>query len=110
LDSLFGAGASTDAPEGQQPGDRPSTGSTPTPSASTTPTPSSTPTPTATAAPGQAAAVAAINRALTDLQTAQQKGDFAAIGQAQADLAAAVKQWQAAQPKTTPTPSPTKTK
>ena len=37
-----------------------------------------------------------INGALTRLRTAQQNGDFAGIGQAQADLAAAVQRYQAA--------------
>ena len=111
LDSLFGTGASTDAPAGQQPGDRPTT-PTPTPSTSTSPTPSTStsPTPTVTAAPNTQAAVTAISKALAELKAAQQKGDFAAIGQAQADLAAAVTQFEAAQAKagTSPTPSPTK--
>ena len=111
LNSLFGAGASTDAPAGQQPGDRPSTPTTtPTPSTSASPTPSAStsPAPAATVAPGTQAAVAAISKALTELKAAQQKGDFAGVGRAQADLDAATKQFAASLPKTSPTPSPTK--
>jgi uncharacterized membrane protein (UPF0182 family) len=62
--------------------------------------------------PGLTAAVQAIKAALDDLRTAQQNGDFAAIGKAQADLATAVKQFEqaraeaaTAKPVTSPSPS-----
>ena len=68
--------------------------------------PTTTPAPTTTPPAGQAAAtggtpqvgsaVTAMNSALARLRTAQQSGDFAGIGQAQADLAAAIAQYQAA--------------
>ncbi|NUT34752.1 MAG: UPF0182 family protein [Hamadaea sp.] len=49
-----------------------------------------------TSDPKVAAAVAKIQKALTDLKAAQQKGDFAAQGQALADLEAAIKEFTAA--------------
>jgi uncharacterized membrane protein (UPF0182 family) len=52
------------------------------------------------------AAVADINDALTRLADAQRTGDFAAVGQAQADLQAAVEAYQAANGQTVPA-SPT---
>jgi uncharacterized membrane protein (UPF0182 family) len=59
--------------------------------------------------PATAAAVQAIKVALEELRVAQQKGDFAGIGKAQADLAAAVKQFEAAQAKAAAAPKPTAT-
>ncbi|WP_117213194.1 UPF0182 family protein [Allorhizocola rhizosphaerae] len=58
-----------------------------------------------------AAAAAKVNKAIEDLRAAQQKGDFAAIGKAMADLDAAIKEFQAAQaaatnPAASPSPSP----
>ncbi|MDQ1676138.1 MAG: uncharacterized protein QOC93_1282 [Actinomycetota bacterium] len=62
--------------------------------------------------PDVATAVRAIKSALDALRTAQQKGDFAGIGKAQEDLAAAVKQFDqartkaaAVKPRTSATPS-----
>jgi len=63
------------------------------------------PTPATPAVPGQAAgagspqvtqSVNAMNSALAQLRTAQHNGDFAGIGQAQADLAAAIGQYRTA--------------
>jgi len=63
------------------------------------------PTPATPAAPGQAAgagspqvtqSVNAMNSALAQLRTAQHNGDFAGIGQAQANLAAAIGQYRTA--------------
>ncbi|HEV2087573.1 MAG TPA: UPF0182 family protein, partial [Cryptosporangiaceae bacterium] len=90
LDKLFGSGSTT-------------------PPATTPPaTPTPSPSPTATAAPtgDMAAAVAAIKKAIDALRVAQQRGDFAAIGQAQADLDRAIKQFEAAQKKASPSPAP----
>jgi len=95
LDVLFGTGTTT-----------PTTPTTPTkPGATPPPTTGSRPPPQDSSV---AAAVAAIQKALDALKTAQQKGDFAGIGQAQSDLDKAVKQFEAAQKnaKTAPTASP----
>jgi uncharacterized membrane protein (UPF0182 family) len=89
LNALFGKGTS-------QPTAPPTRGGTGSPATST----------------DLAAAVRAINTALGELSTAQQKGDFAGIGKAQADLAAAVKQFQDAQAKAaaaTPKPAASQT-
>jgi uncharacterized membrane protein (UPF0182 family) len=92
LDVLFGTGTTT-------------------PTTPTTPTkPGATPPPTTGSRPpaqdtSVAAAVAAIQKALEALKTAQQKGDFAGIGQAQSDLDKAVKQFEAAQKNAKPAPT-----
>jgi uncharacterized membrane protein (UPF0182 family) len=100
LDQVFGSGAGDAAADS-------GTGGTPSP---TPPTPPSTPpssSPTPTTAPPDAGggttdtsardqAVVAINAALTALSNAQRTGDFAAIGQAQADLQKAVQDYEAA--------------
>ena len=74
-------------------------GSTPSPSPSTSPsTPSTSPSGgTGNAQQELAAALADANKALQDSQTALQKGDFAAYGQAQAQLKAAIARALAAQ-------------
>ncbi len=94
LDQLFGAGAGNGV-------------TAPGSSASGSPTPSPSPNGSASPAPGGggpvsgtgsvAAAVAAINTALSQLATAQKTGNFVGIGQAQADLAAAIQRFQQAQ-------------
>ena len=90
LDQVFGPGAGEGAAD--------SDGSDPPPEDSGTPTdPTTTPTPTdpGTSPPADcddaalAQAAAAINAALDALATAQQSGDFAGIGTAQSELAAA---------------------
>ncbi|MFI5956570.1 UPF0182 family protein [Cryptosporangium sp. NPDC051539] len=116
LDNLFGAGASEDAPEGQQPGDRPSTtpsggttpspGATPTPSTSGTPRPSTSPTPVSPPSGTSVdSAAAAVDRASADLKAAQRSGDLAAIGKASQDLQNAVNAWQAARARASTSPS-----
>jgi uncharacterized membrane protein (UPF0182 family) len=97
LDQVFGQGAGDAAADsGATPSPAPTTPTT-APEGSATPT---TPPPDAgggttdTAARDQA--VTAINAALTALADAQRSGNFAAIGQAQADLQAAVTAYQAA--------------
>ncbi|SHN32782.1 UPF0182 family protein [Cryptosporangium aurantiacum] len=118
LDNLFGAGASQDAPEGQQPGDRPSTPSTtptPTPSGTATPTPAPSgtpsvgPTPSVPAQAGSVqAAESAMLKASDNLAAAKKSGDLAAIGKASEELADAVDAWRAAKARasTSPTPRP----
>jgi uncharacterized membrane protein (UPF0182 family) len=89
LDEVFGAGAGADAPVA--PGadaTTPTTGDTGT----TSPPVATTPT-----SPDQTAAAAAIQKAISDLKTAQQNGDFAAQGTALQALDTAVKQFQDAQ-------------
>jgi uncharacterized membrane protein (UPF0182 family) len=97
LDQVFGPGA------GDAAADRGNGGTaTPAPAAPTTAPPGGSAAPpsppagggTDTAARDQA--VAAINAALTALADAQRNGDFAAIGQAQADLQRAIQAYQAA--------------
>ncbi len=90
LNELFGPGASTGVDEPP--------GTTPGPSASPSPGQQGT-------AAEQAAAIAAIDKALDDLAAAQRSGDFAGIGKAQADLAAAVARYQRARG-VSPGPSP----
>jgi uncharacterized membrane protein (UPF0182 family) len=112
LDQVFGAGAGGGATDD---GTTPTTPTDPT----TTPAPSTTPAPGTSPSAGcdqasVAAAAADINTALADLAAAQQSGDFAGIGAAQADLAAATTAYQAAYEacggdsggtETTPTPT-----
>jgi hypothetical protein len=95
LDQVFGAGAGESA-----------TGGSPTPSTgngTTTPTTPAAPTtspPTgggAASNPAMEKAVTDINSALGALSTAQRNGDFAAQGQALSDLQKAVTEYQAAQ-------------
>jgi hypothetical protein len=100
LNQVFGAGAGDAAADSR-------TGGTPSP-APVTPTPSTAPPSSAApttappdggGAPDTSArdqAVSAINAALARLSDAQKAGDFAAIGQAQADLQKAVQAYQAA--------------
>jgi uncharacterized membrane protein (UPF0182 family) len=93
LDQAFGSGAGAAASGGG--------GTTTSPSPSSTAAPSSPATPT-TAPPGQpnpalTAAVDQLNAALDALATAQRNGDFAGIGQAESQLAAAVSAYRAAQ-------------
>jgi hypothetical protein len=100
LDALFGTGTSTPPPSTPNPPSTPSPGTTPSPGATSPPAEN----------PSVDAAVRAIQSALEALRTAQQKGDFAGIGQAQADLDKAIKQFEAAQRATAPaaaTPAPT---
>jgi uncharacterized membrane protein (UPF0182 family) len=98
LDQLFGTGSTTPdtskPPETKPPGAQPPGTSPPAQD------------------PSLVQAVEAIQSALEALRIAQQKGDFAAIGKAHADLDAAIKQFEAAQKKAptqqgSPTPTPT---
>ncbi len=98
LDQLFGPGAGSGVtpPVGQP---------TPTP----TPGPSGSPSPVVGGSAELAAAVNDIKVALDDLATAQKNGDFAGIGQAQAELARAIARFQAAQKAgAAPSPSPSR--
>ena len=95
LDALFGAGSTESS------SNSPPTGSQPTPSPSTSQPPSSS-------AGETAAAVAAIQKAITQLREAQKSGDFAAIGQAQENLARAIQRFEDAQKNASPTPSASK--
>ncbi|WP_235564456.1 UPF0182 family protein [Modestobacter sp. Leaf380] len=103
LDQVFGAGAGDVATDSDDPGTESDTGTEGT-AAPTTAAPSTGAAPTTEAPAGGGAdagttesAVAAINAALEALASAQQTGNFAAIGQAQQDLADAVTAYQAAQ-------------
>ncbi|MFC5288869.1 UPF0182 family protein [Actinokineospora guangxiensis] len=107
LEEAIGAGTGGPAtpPEGEDP--PPTT----TPPGTTPPT---TPPPAGDAAAELDAAVKALDGALAKLKTAQQSGDFAAQGQALAELEAAADRYNAAKAKqeeggqpTTPSPSPT---
>jgi len=97
LDQVFGQGVGEVAADG---------GTTPTP-APTAPSDGATPSPSAgpvdEAARDQA--VTALNDAITELGEATRAGDFARIGQAQADLQAAVQAYQAANGQTAAAPS-----
>ncbi len=99
LDQVFGAGAGDVATDSGG-GSTPAAPTTAAPSPSAAPT-TAAPAPPATGGGGAdaatAAAVSAINAALAALAQAQQSGNFAAIGQAQQDLATAVAAYQAAQ-------------
>ncbi|MFQ1001548.1 UPF0182 family protein [Modestobacter sp. SSW1-42] len=108
LDQVFGQGVGEVAADGGTP---PATPTTPTPA----PTDGATPAPSAGPVDEAArdAAVTRLNDAITALGEATRAGDFARIGQAQADLQAAVQAYQAANgqasaaPSSTPAPSPT---
>jgi uncharacterized membrane protein (UPF0182 family) len=102
LEQVFGEGAGTAAADSGA-----ADGGTTTPPPSPAPTePGATPAPTTTppadgggdgsADAARDQAVADINAALTALSDAQKAGDFARIGQAQADLQRAVQAYQAA--------------
>ncbi|MGB9378911.1 MAG: UPF0182 family protein [Mycobacteriales bacterium] len=93
LDELFGPGAGDGLPSA---------------AGSPAPGPSSSPTPPPVGGSAElAAAVADIDAALKALATAQKAGDFAGIGKAQADLAAAISRFQKAQGSAaSPSPSP----
>ncbi|MGY1623407.1 UPF0182 family protein [Geodermatophilus sp. SYSU D00965] len=98
LDQVFGAGAGESATDSDGTSEEPAT---PSPSPSTTPAPTTPPAPPADGGtantPELQSAVDAINSALQALQNAQRSGDFAAQGQALADLQAAVDAYQSAQ-------------
>ncbi len=81
--SLLNGGGAIGATGGASPTNTPSSSPpSSTPVATPTPTPSST----ATLLPGQGAILSQLNAALNRLQQAYKTGDFAAIGQAQADV------------------------
>ncbi|MGY1745358.1 UPF0182 family membrane protein [Blastococcus sp. SYSU D00695] len=108
LDQVFGAGAGDIATDGGT-GTPPDSGTPPT-SPSPTPPPSSAP-PSAPPAdggggstPGLDQAVTQLDAALQALADAQRSGDFAAQGQALADLQRAVEAYQAAQAAASATP------
>ncbi len=91
-----------------------STPTTPPSSSTPTATPSATPTPTApqtgppaSLSPGQSQLITQLNEALNRLQQAYKTGNFAAAGQAQADLQRLATQLLASQ-SGSPTPTPTK--
>ena len=88
LDSLFGAGAGTNASDtgaaGSTPTSTPVAG-LPTPTASASPSPSTGGSPAPISS-----AVAGLDRALADLRAATQRGDFVAIGQAESELGTAI--------------------
>jgi len=93
LDELFGSGASA--------------GLGPTPGGTPSPGPSATPSPSAPGSPAElAAAIAEMDRSLKALAEAQKNGDFAGIGKAQADLAAAIARYQRAKGTAPPSASP----
>ncbi|MGY1592741.1 UPF0182 family protein [Geodermatophilus sp. SYSU D00708] len=98
LDQVFGAGAGESATDSDGTSEEPAT---PSPSPSTTPAPTTPPAPPADGGtantPELQSAVDAINSALQALENAQRSGDFAAQGQALADLQAAVDAYQSAQ-------------
>jgi uncharacterized protein len=90
LDQVFGSGA------GQAAIDSGTGNGTGSPSPSATPTPTSPSQPSASN-PALDKAVADIGNALSALSQAQKSGDFAGIGQAEADLQKAVRAYEAAQ-------------
>jgi uncharacterized protein len=99
LDQVFGAGAGQTATDsGNAP---PNGGPTPTPTPSTSaPAPTSSAPPPgggAPANPERDRAVADIDKALSELSTAQRSGDFAAQGRALADLQRAVEAYRKAE-------------
>jgi uncharacterized membrane protein (UPF0182 family) len=100
LNQVFGQGAgevandSDGQPSPEQPTESPTSPTTSPPAPTTTPPPDGGGTP---GSPDLADEVAAINDALAALEQAQRSGDFAAQGQALADLQSAVEAYQAAQ-------------
>ncbi|RBY91838.1 membrane protein [Blastococcus sp. TBT05-19] len=92
LDQVFGDGAGQSATDGEPAGDG-DTEPTPSPTTPPPPPPGGGTTPT----PGLDAAVAEMNAVLGRLADAQRAGDFAAQGQALADLQRAVEAYQQAQ-------------
>jgi hypothetical protein len=111
LDQVFGAGAGDVAVDSQDTGDGTGVGE-PVPEPTPTPADGSTPPPAPPADGGGGGdpaardqAVAALDRAISDLADAQRAGDFARIGQAQADLQAAVQAYQAASGQAAATPT-----
>jgi hypothetical protein len=94
LSQAFGVGAGSAATDSGSSGPSPSPSPSPSTSAPSSPAPTSAPP--AQANPALTAAVNQLNAALQSLQTAQRNGDFAGIGQAEAQLAAAVTAYQAA--------------
>jgi uncharacterized membrane protein (UPF0182 family) len=99
LNKLFGAGAGDTVPP-------PTGGTTGSPSPSATPSPGSSAPPATGGGTGElASSVSAINAAIAHLSTAQKNGDFVGIGQAQAELAAAIQRFQRAQSSSPAAPS-----
>ena len=96
LDEVFGAGAGNSVPDG---GTGTSDDDGTTPPTTSAPTTTSPPDDGGGGVSDSATqqAIADIQAALQALATAQQSGDFVAIGQAQADLAAAADAFEAAQ-------------
>lgn len=88
LDQLFGSGAGENAPDQAQT-DAPDDGS-PVPTPTTEPPASTTTPPAAGEELDRDEAISALDAALTELSEAYQSGDLARIGQAQADLQAAI--------------------
>jgi uncharacterized membrane protein (UPF0182 family) len=91
LEQVFGAGAG---------------GSVNDAGGGTTPTPPATTTTPSAPSPDQAAAAAEIERAITQLRSTQQAGDFEGQGKALKELDNAVKRFQSAQPAPAPAPAP----
>jgi len=106
LDSLFGPGAGSGAPDqGSSPG-----GGTTTPTPTVTPSgPAGTPTPTPSGSTDLSQAITAIDRAIAELSAAYKSGDLSRIGDAQAALQRAVDQYGRIRASTSPTPTPTAT-
>lgn len=96
LDQVFGAGAGEAAPDSENGGTTPTPTPTPAPAPDGDPAPPAPPEDAGGDASARDQAVAALDRAIADLADAQRAGDFARIGQAQADLQAAVEAYQAA--------------
>ncbi|MCW2675737.1 MAG: conserved rane protein of unknown function, partial [Modestobacter sp.] len=109
LNQVFGPGAgnaAADSRNGGTPSPTPTTPSTTPPSSSAAPTTAPPDGGGTTGTSARDQAVTAINAALTRLSNAQKAGDFAAIGQAEADLQKAVQAYQAANGQTaTATPT-----
>ncbi|WP_233496168.1 UPF0182 family protein [Geodermatophilus sp. TF02-6] len=95
LDQVFGAGAGESATDSGEVGTTPTTPTTPSPSPSPAPTPAPPADGGTTNTPARDQAVADMNAALQALADAQRNGDFAAQGQALADLQRAVQAYQA---------------
>ena len=90
LDSLFGAGAGSQAPDAgggsSSSSPTPSGSASPTPSGSASPSPSGTPAPGGSISPQLQAALSQLGTAYQKLQSAYRSGDVTAIGNAQTAL------------------------
>jgi hypothetical protein len=109
LDQVFGAGAGDVAVDSEGAAGGGGAVGEPVPEPTTSAPTSGAPSPPADGGTGDPAArdqaVASLNAAINDLADAQRAGDFARIGQAQADLQAAVQAYQAATGQTSAQPT-----